>query len=290
MCVCVCVCERERESFFECKYTERYFPFCMGIWSAWSRQFSKAESKTPFSKHFRTKPVFPPSSASPLICKGGGEKTKKASKTSSLPPAIVGKKRFSQQGEKEKEDGEEGDQKDAADLMPLVEEEEEEEDSSHNPFPPIFISRLLVLKNFSSFSQQSQKTFFSERTDLGKDEEQKKKRNLFSSFSSLRPLFNPSSFFSPQIEARDQLNYFDSALPPAFAHKAQMIWNFNSSQAGKEEEEKQILGNVNACMGDTLFFWIQQNNTTIFFGGECTRLRIWLPLSLQRRRRRRLNF
>ncbi len=33
-----------------------------------------------------------------------------------------------------------------------------------------------------------------------------------------------------------------------------MIWNFNSSQAGKEEEEKQILGNVNACMVDRLFF------------------------------------
>ncbi len=48
----------------------------------------------------------------------------------------MGKKRFSQQGEKEEEeDGEEGDQKDAADLMPLV---EEEEDFFPQPFPSHF--------------------------------------------------------------------------------------------------------------------------------------------------------
>ncbi len=121
----------------------------------------------------------------------------------------MGKKRFSQQGGKEEEeDGEEGDQKDAADLMPLV----EEEDFFPQPFPSHFYFSASGAEKFLLVFPAKPEDIFFRANRFGKRRGAGGK-NLFSSFSSLRPLFNPSSFFSPQIEARDQLNYFDSALP-----------------------------------------------------------------------------
>ncbi len=139
--------------------------------------FLKPNQKLHSRKIFERSLFSPPSSASPLICKEGGEKTKKASKTSSLPPAIVGKKRFSQQGEKEEEDGEEGDQKDAADLMPLV--EEEEEDFFPQPFPSHFYFSASGAEKFLLVFPAKPEDIFFRANRFGKRRGAEKKKSVF---------------------------------------------------------------------------------------------------------------